>query len=123
MAPWVVWATKLGAVSLMRSMQSFLVCEAASVGRACNCRVSWAQPCVARLYPRVGRAVPGRLFEREADLQRDLPMGHLAVADVPARFGDLEPLHVAHRLVRLGDGVAHRILDADGRRSRELQAL
>ena len=64
-----------------------------------------------------------RLLEREADLERNLPVRDLAVGDVTAGFGHLEPVDVAHRLVRLGNSLLHRVLDADGRGTGQFQQL
>src|SRR6266446_2868045 len=62
-------------------------------------------------------------LQREADLQTDLPVRDLAVDDMAARLGDGEPVHVADRLVGLGDRCLHGILDADRRRAGEFQEL
>src|SRR3712207_7888458 len=43
------------------------------------------------------------LLEAEADLERHLVVGDLAVGDVAADVGDLEPVDVAEGLARLGD--------------------
>ena len=52
------------------------------------------------------RAVP--YVEPEADLQRRLVVGHLAVGDVAADRDDLEPVDVAHGLGGLRDGAVDR---------------
>src|SRR3979490_2751142 len=54
-------------------------------------------------------------FEAEAHLQGDLKVSDLAVGDVTARFDRLEPVDVAQRLARSLDGIADRVVSADGR--------
>ena len=62
---------------------------------------------------RVARRGSRVLFvEREADLHRHLPVIDLAVLDVPARFDDFEPAHVADGLLGAGQRVRHRFFDA-----------
>src|SRR5690606_5042600 len=63
------------------------------------------------------------VLEREADPQRHLPVRDLAVGDMAARLGDLEPLDVADRLAGLGDGTLHGVVAARGRRAGELDEL
>src|SRR6266542_3783264 len=50
-----------------------------------------------------------RRFEPEADLEHHLELGDLAVLDEPSLIHDLEPIEVAQRLCRLGDGVFRRL--------------
>ena len=52
------------------------------------------------------------LGQSEAHLQGHLEMGDLAVLDVTTGLDDLEPLEVADRLVRPGDGALDGVVDA-----------
>ena len=61
------------------------------------------------------------LFQGEADLDRDLPMRHLAVDDMAPRFRDGKPLDVAHRLVGLRNGAGHGRFDAFGGRTGQFE--
>src|SRR5919108_6605678 len=60
------------------------------------------------------------LLEPEADLQPDLEVLDVAVHDVAADLGDLEPVEVAQGAARARDRVADRRVDAVRRRSDDL---
>src|SRR5260221_9529634 len=66
---------------------------------------------------------PADVFQREAGLQRHLIVLHLAVLDVAARLGDLEPAQMPQGARGAGDGALHGILDARLRRADELDDL
>src|SRR6476659_3268457 len=66
---------------------------------------------------------PGRsvaALEAEPALEADLEVPDLAVGDVPADLGDLEPVEVAQRPARAGHAVADRRIDAVGGRPDDL---
>src|SRR5690349_20620387 len=57
----------------------------------------------------------------EAELERHLVVVHVAlVSEVAAQLGDLEPVEVAQRLARSGQGDVDRLLDRLRRRSDDL---
>src|SRR5437667_8343771 len=63
------------------------------------------------------------LFEPEPDLDGDLEVGDLPLVQMAPNSHDLEPLEVAKRLARLGDGRAHRVVDPLRRRPGHLDAF
>src|SRR4051812_7735714 len=63
------------------------------------------------------------VLEAEADLQRDLVVRDAPVRDVAPHLGDLEPVEVAQRLRRLGDGPVDRLRDALRGGARDLDGL
>src|SRR2546425_1032821 len=88
----------------------------------------WSRAAHARSYSTtqpLHHSIPPQalLFEREADLHRDLPLLDPARVDSPARFGHLEPPHIPHGLGRPAEGVGHRVLDAFLRRACQLDQL
>lgn len=54
------------------------------------------------------------VLQAHADLQPDLPMRHLAVLDVAAHLGDLEPIQVPQGFGCAFDGLADRIVGGLG---------
>src|SRR5262249_38720314 len=62
-------------------------------------------------------------FEREANFERHLPVGHRSSFNMPAGFDYLKPTQVAEGLRRLGDGVADCGLHAGRGGSDELDGL
>src|SRR4249920_2777838 len=70
--------------------------------------------CIARVMALV------TVLEPETDLDDDLPVRHLAVREVAADLGHLEPVDVAQGLVRPRDGVADRVVHAVGRGAHDL---
>src|SRR5690349_3015530 len=67
-----------------------------------------------------GRAY-GLVVQAEPDLQRDLYVGDLAVAQVAADLRHLEPVEVAQGLRGAGDGVADGLVNAVRRRADNLR--
>ena len=63
------------------------------------------------------------VFQRKTDLDGHLPMGHLAVFDVAARFHHFEPVNVAQGFGRFGDGGTDCVLDGLGRGAGEFDVL
>src|SRR3954449_12889204 len=63
------------------------------------------------------------LLEPEADLDRHLEVGDLAVGEVAADADDLEPLEAAQRLAGLRHGRADAVVDAGRRRPGDLDGL
>src|SRR4051812_19857496 len=70
------------------------------------------------------RAAPGRarsdVVEAEADLHGDLNVPDLAVLQMAADLGDLEPVQAVQGLRRPVDRVADRLVDPVGRASHDL---
>src|SRR5690606_3425458 len=60
------------------------------------------------------------VFEAESHLHADLQVLDIAVHDLAADLGDLEPVEVPERLRRPVDAVAHRFVDALGGRPDDL---
>jgi len=54
------------------------------------------------------------VFHHETHLDGHLPVMHLALLDVAARFHHLKPAQVLDRLVRAFDRLLHRILNGGG---------
>src|ERR1700754_639086 len=63
---------------------------------------------------------PSRVLEAEADLHADLDVLDLAVDDLAADLGDLEPVEVPQRLGGPADAVAHRLVHSLVRRADDL---
>src|SRR3954447_17511581 len=79
-------------------------------------------PPTCTLARRRSGAAP-RLLQAEPDLQRHLGVGDASLLDVAADGDDLEPVDVAQALRRLGDRPVDGVVDAGGRRSRDLDGL
>src|SRR3954451_2245985 len=69
------------------------------------------------------RAGGGSILEAEADFERHLPMRDLSILNFATRFNDLEPVHVADGVRRLGDGIFYRCIDAFWRSAGEREVL
>ena len=54
------------------------------------------------------------VFHGEADFDGHLPVMHLSLFDVAARFDHLEPAQVLDGFVRALNGLVHRVLDGRG---------
>src|SRR5437588_5886203 len=60
------------------------------------------------------------LLQGKADFQRHLPVGDISLFEITARFSDLEPAHVAHRLAGTRQRILDRIFDSIRRRANQL---
>src|SRR4051812_48384865 len=70
-------------------------------------------------YPRRASAA-WSVLDEEADLQRHLELVDVAVSHRPTDGLDLEPIDVTHGLARPRHAVAHRLVNALGRRADDL---
>ena len=61
--------------------------------------------------------------EREAHLDRDLPVPDLSIFDMAAGFNNLEPPKITQAAARFGERVLDRILDAIGGRAHKFDLL
>ena len=60
-------------------------------------------------------ARPRSVFHGEADFDGHLPVIHLSLVDIAARFGHLEPAQVLDGFVRAFNGLINGVLDGSGR--------